>query len=125
MSKQISSFLFANTSQGAATEQEEVHKIRITVSGTNVANLEKVCTGLKTKCAIGKIAAAGPIRLPTQVLRLTVRKSPCGEGTNTFDRFQMRIHKRIIDFEATSAQVKDITNMDIAPGVNVEIVIAE
>ena len=37
---------------------------------------------------------------------MTVRKSPCGEGSKTWDRFEMRviqlykdqIHKRVIDF---------------------------
>ena len=33
------------------------------------------------------------MRLPTKKLRITTRKSPCGEGTNTWDRFEMRIHK--------------------------------
>ncbi len=37
---------------------------------------------------------AGPTRLPTKKLRLCVRKAPCGEGTNTYDHFEMRIHKR-------------------------------
>ena len=38
--------------------------------------------------------------MPTKVLRLTTRKSPCGEGTNTWDHLEMRIHKRIIDLVA-------------------------
>ena len=32
-----------------------------------------------------------------------VRKSPCGEGTNTWDHWEMRIHKRIIDLHSPSA----------------------
>ena len=32
----------------------------------------------------------GPVRIPTKVLHITTRKSPCGEGTNTWDRFEMR-----------------------------------
>ena len=43
---------------------------------------------------------SGPVRMPTKVLRLTTRKSPCGEGTNTWDHLEMRIHKRIIDLVA-------------------------
>jgi hypothetical protein len=31
-----------------------------------------------------------PISLPTKTLKITTRKSPCGEGTNTWDRFQVR-----------------------------------
>ncbi len=32
----------------------------------------------------------GPVRMPTKILGITTRKSPCGEGTNTWDRFEMR-----------------------------------
>lgn len=37
-----------------------------------------------------QLKVKGPVRLPTKVLRITTRKSPCGEGTNTWDRFEMR-----------------------------------
>ncbi len=111
--------------KGAEAEAEPKHKIRITLSGTQVAPLEKVCSDVKNKAKTSKIDVKGPVRLPTQVLRVTVRKSPCGEGTNTFDRFQMRVHKRIIDLVATSNEVKEITKLNIEPGVDVEIVIAE
>ena len=35
---------------------------------------------------------SGPVRLPTKHLRITTRKTPCGEGSKTWDRFEMRIH---------------------------------
>ena len=31
----------------------------------------------------------GPVRMPTKVLRITTRKTPCGEGSKTWDRFQV------------------------------------
>jgi len=65
----------------------------------------------------------GPVRMPTKILKLVVRKSPCGEGTNTFDRWQMRIHKRILDLYSTSDVVRQITNIAIEPGVSVEVTI--
>lgn len=30
-----------------------------------------------------------PLSLPTKTLKITTRKSPCGEGTNTWDRYQV------------------------------------
>lgn len=63
--------------------------------------------------------------MPTKILRLCVRKSPCGEGTNTFDRLQMRIHKRVLDLHSPSDVVRQITNIAIEPGVDVEVTIAE
>lgn len=67
----------------------------------------------------------GPVRLPTKVLRITTRKTPCGEGSKTWDRFQMRIHKRLIDLHSSSEVVKQITSIPIEPGVEVEVTIAD
>ena len=52
--------------------------------------------------------------------RITTRKTPCGEGSKTWDRFQMRIHKRVIDLHSPSEIVKQITSINIEPGVEVK-----
>jgi small subunit ribosomal protein S20e len=87
--------------------------------------VEKVCAELKNKALEKKLKVTGPVRMPTKKLKLIVRKSPCGEGTNTWDRFEMRIHKRIIDLHSPSEIVKQITAISIAPGVEVEVTIAD
>ena len=94
------------------------------MTSTKVGALEKVCAELKNKAKNNQVKVAGPVRIPTKVLRLTVRKSPCGEGTNTYDRFQMRVHKRILDLHAPADIVKAVTNISIEPGVDVEVTIA-
>ncbi|EWM26907.1 ribosomal protein s20 [Nannochloropsis gaditana] len=108
-----------------AEEEEQIHRIRITLTSLNVKDLEKVCEALKTRAVNHSkhLKVAGPVRLPTKKLKITTRKSPNGEGTNTWDRFQMRIHKRIIDLHTSSDAVKSITNIVIEPGVEVEITI--
>lgn len=68
-----------------------------------------------------KLRVKGPVRLPTKVLRITTRKTPCGEGSKTWDRYEMRIHKRLIDLYSPSEIVKQITSISIEPGVEVEV----
>ncbi|KAJ1622101.1 ribosomal protein S20, isoform CRA_a, partial [Pavlovales sp. CCMP2436] len=63
--------------------------------------------------------------IPTKHLRITTRKLPCGEGTNTWDRFVMRILKRLIDLHSPSEIVKQITSIAIEPEVDVEVTIAD
>lgn len=107
----------------APTEEDVVHRIRITLTSRNVANLEKVCADLKRGALEKQLAVKGPVRLPTKTLRITTRKAPSGEGTNTWDRFEMRIHKRLIDLQAPSGVVKQITSISIEPGVEVDVTI--
>merc|ERR1712226_1352090 len=103
--------------KAAAEESEKIHRIRITLSSRNVQNLEKVCADLIRGAKEKQLKVKGPVRMPTKRLLVTTRKSPCGEGTNTWDRFEMRIHKRLIDMHAPADVVKQITSISIEPGV--------
>jgi small subunit ribosomal protein S20e len=96
-------------------------KIRITLTSRNVKALEKVCTDLIRGAKDKDLKVKGPVRMPTKTLKITTRKSPCGEGTNTWDRFEMRIHKRLIDLTSSTDIVKQITSISIEPGVIVEV----
>ncbi|KAB7503451.1 Feline leukemia virus subgroup C receptor-related protein 2 [Armadillidium nasatum] len=88
-------------------------------------DMKGVCTELVKRAADEKLKVKGPVRLPTRKLRITTRKTPCGEGSKTWDRFQMRIHKRVIDLHSPSEVVKQITSISIEPDVDVEVTIAE
>ena len=39
-----------------------------------------------------------------------MRKTPCGEGSKTWSRYEMRIHKRLIDLQSPSEIVKQIVS---------------
>lgn len=102
-----------------------VHRIRITLTSRNVRNLEKVCADLIRGAKEKQLKVKGPVRMPTKVLHITTRKTPCGEGSKTWDRFEMRIHKRLIDLHSPAEVVKQITSISIEPGVEVEVTIAD
>ncbi|KAL0242465.1 hypothetical protein GEMRC1_005028 [Eukaryota sp. GEM-RC1] len=106
-------------------EQSEIYRIRITLTGRNVKDIEKVSTDIVTGARDKGLTFRGPIRMPTKVLRITTRKTPCGEGSKTWDRFQMRIHKRVIDLYSSTDMVRQLTRVNIVSGVNVEMMIAQ
>jgi small subunit ribosomal protein S20e len=102
-----------------------VHRIRITLTSRKVKELERVCKDLINGARAKQCSVSGPVRLPTKVLRITTRKTPCGEGSKTWDRLEMRIHKRLIDLKAPSDIVRQITTINIDPGVEVEVTVAD
>ncbi len=116
----------------------KTHRIRITLSSRQVASLEKVwiivdlltkylqkqvCADLISRAKDKQLVVKGPVRMPTKTLRITTRKTPNGEGSKTWDRFEMRVHKRLIDLISPSEIVKQITSISIEPGVEVEVTI--
>ena len=65
--------------------------------------LNKVCAAIVSNSKKRPdVKVSGPVRMPVKNLKITVRKSPCGEGTNTYERLEMRIYKRIIDLVCTN-----------------------
>ncbi|XP_033269711.1 40S ribosomal protein S20-like [Orcinus orca] len=102
-----------------------IHWIRITLTSRNVKPLKKVCADLSRGAKEKNLKVKGPVRMPTKTLRITTRKTPCGEGSNIWDRFQMRIHKRLTDLHSPSEIVKQITSISIEPGVEAEVTIAD
>ncbi|KAL8701536.1 MAG: hypothetical protein Q9201_004865 [Fulgogasparrea decipioides] len=74
-----------------------IHKIRITLTSRKVSSLEKVCQELLERAKTKDLRVKGPVRLPTKKLRISTRKTPCGEGSKTWDTYEMRIHKRLIE----------------------------
>ncbi|KAM8907077.1 small ribosomal subunit protein uS10-like [Lycaon pictus] len=102
-----------------------IRRIRITLTTHNVKSLEKVCADLIRGSKEKNLKVKGPVRMPAKTLRITMKKTPCGEGSKTWDRFQMRIHKRLIDLHSPSEIVKQITSIRIEPGVEVEVTIAD
>ncbi|KAL9616162.1 MAG: hypothetical protein Q9160_008942 [Pyrenula sp. 1 TL-2023] len=104
-------------------EGPKIHKIRITLTSRKVQSLEKVCSELLERARSKQLRVKGPVRLPTKTLKVTTRKTPCGEGSKTWDMYEMRIHKRLIDLQAPTEVVKQII-INIEAGVEVEVTIA-
>ncbi|MEM3335664.1 MAG: 30S ribosomal protein S10, partial [Thermoplasmata archaeon] len=77
-----------------------VYRARIRLSGNDYKKVEEVCNEIKNIAERTGVELHGPIPLPTRRLVVPVRKTPCGDGSATWDRWEMRIHKRLIDIEA-------------------------
>lgn len=95
----------------------------MTLRSKNVKPLEAACSEIVARAKANEYETRGPIRIPTKILRITTRKTPCGEGSKTWDRYEMRIHKRVIDIHCPSSVVKEITNFRIDPGVDVNLIV--
>lgn len=96
-------------------------KVRIKLNSINIDKLNKICEEIKQIASKSGITVSGPVPLPTKKLKITTRKSPCGQGSATFDRFEMRIHKRLIDLPANEKVLHHIMRMQFPKDVNIKI----
>jgi len=98
-----------------------VSKARIKLSSTDPGDLNAICDEIKGIATKAGVKMHGPIPLPTKKLTMPTRKSPCGEGTNTWDRWEMRIHKRLIDVDPNERFLKRLMRIKTPEEVFIEI----
>ncbi len=96
-------------------------RVRIKLSSIDINALNSVITMIKEITDKSGVIMKGPIPLPTKRMKITTRKSPCGDGTATFDRFEMRVHKRIIDIPAEDRVLHPIIMLKIPRSVQIKI----
>lgn len=98
-----------------------MQKARIKLASTDIGKINDICQHIKEIAEKTGVEMRGPIPLPTKRLKLTTRKSPCGNGTATWDRFEMRVHKRLIDLGIDERALRLVMRVPIPDGLNIEI----
>ena len=108
-------------------EPEELLHYKLTLTHKHPRGLEISIRDIQRKVeslvkdSNANIKASGPARIPTKVLHITTRKSPCGNGTNTFDHFELRIHKRVFHIHCSQKNFQNIVGgVHTEPGMILE-----
>ena len=102
-----------------------MQKARINLASMDIGKVNQVCESIKDIAQKTKVKIYGPIPLPTKKMKITTRKSPDGEGKASWDRYQMRIHKRLIDLGIDERALRLIMRVPIPEGVSIEIEVLE
>ena len=98
---------------------------RIKLAGRSVDDLNIITSEIRDIAKKFGVNYRGPIPLPTKIMRITTLKTPCGDGTGhgnaTWDKFEMRIHKRLIEVQADDRALRQIMRVNIPKDVKIEI----
>lgn len=96
-------------------------KARIKIASIDIEKVNEVCSYIKDISDKTGVDMRGPIPLPTKKMKLTTRKSPDGEGKASWERYEMRIHKRLIDLGTDERALRLVMRVPIPEGLNIEI----
>lgn len=102
-----------------------MQKARIKLTSADYTQLTEICNKMLEVAERTGVKHSGAIPLPTKKLVVPTRKSPCGGGTESYERWQLRIHKRLIDIEADERTLRRIMRVEIPETVHVEIELRE
>tara|TARA_Y100000310_G_C20444156_1_gene697523 strand:+ start:407 stop:715 length:309 start_codon:yes stop_codon:yes gene_type:complete len=102
-----------------------MQKARINLASADINQLNNICGAIKDIAQKTKVKMSGPITLPTRKLKLTTRKSPDGEGKASWERYEMRIHKRLIDLGVDERALRLVMRVPIPEEVSIEIAVLD
>ncbi|MEM4282676.1 MAG: 30S ribosomal protein S10 [Candidatus Woesearchaeota archaeon] len=98
-----------------------MQRARIKLASIDIDKLNQTCQYIKDIAEKTGVDMRGPIPLPTKKLRVTTRKCPCGDGKASWDHYEMRIHKRLIDLGLDERALRLVMRVPIPEGLNIEI----
>lgn len=96
-------------------------KARIKLASVDIDKVNATCSYISDIAEKTGVAMRGPIPLPSKKMKVTTRKSPCGDGKGSFDHFEMRVHKRLIDLGIDERALRLVMKVPIPEGLNIEI----
>ncbi len=97
----------------------------IKISGPDHKKLDELGNQIKEIALKSGLKVSGPIPLPTKKLRITTRRTPCGDGSDTFEKWEMRLHKRLINIETDERTIRQIMRIQVPENVHIEIELKE
>lgn len=102
-----------------------MQKARIKLASTDIDKLNETCNYIVDIAEKTGVMIRGPIPLPTKKLKVTTRKCPCGDGKASWERYEMRVHKRLIDLGMDERALRLVMKVPIPKELNIEIEMIE
>jgi small subunit ribosomal protein S10 len=94
---------------------------RVIITGTDYKKLTNFCNEVIDIAKKSGAKHSGIIPLKTKKLVVPVRKGASGGGTETYEKYQLRMHKRIIDINADDKILRRIMRIDAPTDIQISI----
>jgi small subunit ribosomal protein S10 len=96
-------------------------EIKIKLQSDNLQSITEVINQLSQVSQMYNLELVGPIPLPTKELKVTVRRTPCGDGSDTYETWRRRIHKRYIIVIGNEKELRNILKIKIPTDIQIQV----
>ncbi len=94
---------------------------RIKIISRNVKDAISIAGQIVEIAKTLNIKFKGPIPLPTRRYKITTRKTPCGDGSHTYERWEMRIHKLLVQIDGSDQALRQVMRIPVPDTVQIEM----
>ena len=102
-----------------------MQKARVRLRSTDKEKIEELAEEIVEIGDEYDAEVSGPVPLPTNELRISTRKAPDGEGSETIERYEMHVHNRLIDIKESERALRQVMRVHVPEGVDIEVELTE
>ncbi len=93
----------------------------IKLISTKAKDVDTIAQQIKGIVQSLNIKCKGPVPLPTKTISQTTRKAPSFQGSHTYERWEMRFHKRLLEIDGSEQALRQIMRIPVPDTVQIEM----
>lgn len=102
-----------------------MQKARVRLRSTDRSKIQELAHEIVEIGEEYNAEVSGPVPLPTNRMKVTTRKAPDGEGSETIERYEMHVHNRLIDIKESERALRQVMRVHVPEGVDIEVELTE
>ncbi len=87
----------------------------------NRKDVDSIAKQIKSIAQSLNVKSRGPVPLPTRRISQTTRKTPAADGSHTYEKWELRIHKRLIQIDGSEQALRQVMRIVVPDTVQIEI----
>ncbi len=95
-------------------------KVRIKLTSTKISDIQGVIDQM-VQLAKQTESKLSIVPLPKRTLRHTTRKTPCGDGSDTYEHWELRFYKRLVEMVCDEKVLRQLLRIKMPDNVHVKI----
>ena len=93
----------------------------IKLISTKSKDVDTIAQQIKSIVQSINIKCKGPVPLPTKIISQSTRKAPSHQGSHTYEKWEMRFHKRLLEIDGSEQALRQIMRIPVPDTVQIEM----
>ncbi|OIR57297.1 MAG: 40S ribosomal protein S20 [Amphiamblys sp. WSBS2006] len=106
-------------------KEESELSIRVLITGISEKTIKKHCNDILKKAQEFGLATSKPGTLPLKKAAITTRKTPCGQGSKTWDKYELRVYRMYLDLQCSMGVLRELVSEKPEPRVKIVILMRD